>query len=790
MRQDGFIAVGVVALMGLAFVSTLVAEESNRSASPTIDELPSFTDRYCIQCHSNDEPAGQRALTPLLAEPFATHRQAWERILKKVQTRQMPPADALQPDEAERHRFVTTVARELDSLWIAQPHLGPSPTFRRLTRFEYGCAIRDLFGLKVDAESLLPADETSQGFDNITVTTLPPALLQRYLSAAQAISRQVVGRDGQAADSATYRVRADVTQDAHLPGTPQGTRGGLHVSHYFPRTGVYEAQIHLMRDRNEEIEGLRAPHDLELLLDRKPLERWKIVPPRSSVEQKEVDADLKAQFTASAGSHEVDATFLSHGSSLLETKRQPLHVHFNFYRHPRQGPAVYQLTLTGPLEASGDLDDSPTRRALFVPTVGLETESERFRAVLNRVMKRAYRRPLTDDDLRAPQSVFQKARAEGATFDEALEGALAAVLVSPHFLFRIERPESTASTAPHSVHPIADWQLASRLSFFLWSSLPDETLLNAAEQGELRANQQLEQQVRRMLADPRSRSLVENFGSQWLQLRNLASVTPDMRLYPDFDDNLRQAMRQETELLLESVLREDRSILDLFDSRTTFLNERLADHYGISHIQGSHFRLVRLADESQRGGLLRHSSIQTVTSYATRTSPVLRGKWVLENLFASPPPPPPPNVPALDERVIGANLPVRQRLEQHRADAACAHCHRLIDPVGFCLEHYDAIGRWRDLEEGQPIDARGSLPGAREHAGVRGMELTIGQYPEPFVHAFTEKLLVFALGRPLEDEEMAAVRKIVHDARADSYRLSAIVLGIARSAPFQMRRAE
>ncbi len=793
MRSVCFPSIIVLAMSfvlgSLAEARAAEADERSILAEPVADDVQSLMKRYCLDCHTGPESSGGLQLEALLPLPAATKRVHWEKVVRKLSTRQMPPADASQPSDAERQSALQAMSVQLEALWNANPNLGTTPTFRRLTRTEYAYAIRDLFQLSLDAEDLLPADETSHGFDNITVNTLSPALLQRYLSAAQTISRRVIGRAGVAPESVTFRVRPDVTQDTHLPGFPVGTRGGISVSHYFPRSGVYEVQIHLMRDRNEEVEGLREPHDLELLLDKARINNWTIHPPQSSVEQKAVDSQLKATFHVPAGSHQVAATFVQLGSSLLETKRQPLHVHFNFYRHPRQGPAVYQMTISGPLDASEHSPDSPTRLALvgsdFDPSANAMQSA---RAILQRVMRIAYRRPLTEEDFRAPLSVFKTAQADGAEFDEALEASLAAVLVSPHFLFRVER--ASAQTTPGSAFRVSDLELASRLSFFLWSSLPDDLLLKAAEQGQLRSPEQLELQVRRMLADSRSRAIVDNFGSQWLQLRNLDAVTPDMRLYPDFDDNLRQAMRKETELLLESILREDRSILDLFRTDETFLNERLADHYGIPHVQGSHFRRVALASQHERGGVLRHASILTVTSYATRTSPVLRGKWVLENLLASPPPPPPPNVPALDDTIVAANLPVRKRLEQHRANEACAHCHQLIDPVGFCFEHYDAIGHWRELEEGQPIDARGGLTGSPENEGVRGVELGMHQQPELFVQGFAEKMLVFALGRTLEYEEMVAVRKVVREARSDEYRFSAIVLGIVRSDPFQMRRAD
>jgi len=402
-------------------------------------------------------------------------------------------------------------------------------------------------------------------------------------------------------------------------------------------------------------------------------------------------------------------------------------------------------------------------------------------------MRRAYRRPVTDADLLKPMEFFRQARAEG-DFDAGIEMALSAVLVNPQFLFRIE--PDPPDVAPSSAYRIPDIQLASRLSFFLWSSIPDEELLDLATRGELSKPEALAQQVRRMLADPRSRSLVSNFASQWLHLRNLEAITPDLRLFPDFDDNLRQAFRQETELLFESVMREDRSVLDLLKSDHTYMNERLARHYGISNVYGSRFRRVSVGDDSVRGGLLRQGSILTVTSYATRTSPVIRGKWILDNILGSPPDPPPANVPALKENTVSSSLSVRERLAEHRKNVACAGCHKLMDPVGFSLENFDAVGRWRAFEEGRPIDATGGLPDGSVFEGVSGLEQALLKRPERFVGTLTEKLLTFALGRGATYYDAPAIRKIVRDARAQDYRFSSLIVGIATSTPFQMRKSE
>jgi hypothetical protein len=403
------------------------------------------------------------------------------------------------------------------------------------------------------------------------------------------------------------------------------------------------------------------------------------------------------------------------------------------------------------------------------------------------MMRRAYRRPVIDTDFDKPMQLFRQTRAQG-DFDSAIEMALASILVSPQFLFCIER--DATGVAPGEAYRISDIELASRLSFFIWSSMPDDELLDVAVRSELSKREKLEKQVRRMLADPRSTMLATNFAGQWLHLRNLDSITPDLRLFPDFDDNLRQAMRRETELLFEHVVREDRSVLGLLRSDRTYLNERLAKHYGVPHVYGSRFRPVALADGNDRGGLLRQGSILTVTSYATRTSPVIRGKWVLENLIGTPPPPPPGNVPALKDNTVSSSLPVRDRLAEHRTNEACASCHNFIDPVGFALENFDAVGRFRLVEQGELVDATGSLPDGSEFEGVNGLEQALLNRPEVFVGTLSEKLLTFALGRGIEYSDAAAIRKIVRDAKRDDYRFSSLVLGIVSSTPFQMRRSE
>jgi hypothetical protein len=479
----------------------------------------------------------------------------------------------------------------------------------------------------------------------------------------------------------------------------------------------------------------------------------------------------------------------------LETKRQPLDAHFNFHRHPRLTPAVYQISITGPYNSPEVKSPSanrslntPSRQRIFscYPTRSDEEEACAKR-IIAELARRAYRRPINKDDLARPLAFYREARAENG-FEAGIEMAVSSILVSPRFLLRIERDPKGIAT--ETAYPISDLELASRLSFFLWSSIPDDELLSAAERGELRNPGVLKQQMQRMLADPRSSSLVTNFASQWLYLRNLDSKTPNARIFPDFDDNLRQAFRQETELFFQNIMREDRSVLDLLKADYTYLNERLARHYGIPHVYGSRFRKVEVSEESHRGGLMRHGSILTVTSYATRTSPVIRGNWILENILAMPTPPPPPNVPTLDDVVIGAELSIRDRLAQHRANMACARCHDVMDPIGFALENYDAVGRWRDYDFGQPVDSIGGLIDGSSVEGVSGLEAGLLKRPEMFVTAMTEKLLTYALGRGIEVYDGPAVREVVRRAARDEYRFSAVILGIINSPAFQQRMSK
>lgn len=759
------------------------------------DATATLISSYCVDCHDAGIRKGDLVLEGLDLAKLTARPGMAEHVLKKLDHRQMPPLGEARPDEATYRAVVAELQSTLDRAAAAKPNPGRTETFRRLNRTEYQNAIRDLLAVEIDATALLPNDEPAHGFDNVTVGTLSPTLLDRYVSAAQKIARLALGTPRKTPAGETFRVRPDVTQEDHVEGLPLGTRGGAVFTYTFPQDGDYQIEVRLQRDRNEQVEGLRKPHEVEVLIDRERVALETVKPPGPDKNAEGVDAHLKFRVAVKAGPHDVGVTFpKNHATVLLESERQPFIARYNMHRHPRTAPALYQVSITGPFDAKGP-GDSPSRRLIFgevisnlaVGTTAATSEEGRARQVLGRLLRRAYRRPVTDEDLRKPMQFYREGSAEGAGFEAGIENALSAVLVSPQFLFRVET--DPAGLAAGTAYRVSDLELASRLSFFLWSSLPDDALLDAAVRGDLRQPARLEQQVRRMLADPRARSLVTNFASQWLHLRSLESVVPDLRRFPNFDDNLRQAFRQETELFFESILREDRSIGDLLSADYTFVNERLAKHYGIPHVYGSHFRRVSLAGdpERQRGGLLRHGSILTVTSYATRTSPVIRGHWILANLVGAPPPPPPPNVPSLDDNTVSASLPIRERLAEHRRNPSCASCHNIMDPVGFALENFDAVGRWRTAEERVPIDASGGLPDGRTVVGVAELERGLLQRPELFAGTLSEKLLIFALGRGLAPYDAPAVRQIVRRAQTDDFRFSSLILGIVNSTPFQMR---
>jgi hypothetical protein len=750
-----------------------------------------FLDRYCAGCHNERIRSGDLNLVQADLAKTGAHADVWEKVARKLKTRVMPPSTVPQPSEADRQAMLGWLEAALDSAAVAKPNPGRTETLRHLNRTEYQNSIRDLLALDIDAAALLPADESGHGFDNVNVGDLSPTLLNRYIAAAQKISRLAVGSTLSSLQSDTIHVPADLTQEDQLPGMPMGTRGGMSTVYTFAQSGEYDIQIVLARNLEGIVSGLREnrPHQLLVLVDREPVKTFTVQRTRD-VDGTVADKDLKARIRVSAGPHNLAVTFIKEGSSLLDTFQRPTASRFNDRRQPRTAPAVGQVSITGPYAAQG-VGDTPSRRKLFFcrPAGPSASEEEKCAAaILSTLMRRAYRRPVSNDDLAQPITFYRKGRS-GGDFEAGIAEALSVVLTNPEFLLRVEGDPKKLPA--NGVYRISELELASRLSFFLRSSIPDDELLDVAIRGKLSQPAELEKQVRRMLADPRSFNLASNFAGQWLRLRNIDAVAPSANLFRDFDDNLRQAFRQETEMFFDSVVREDRSVRTFLRSDYTFLNERLAKHYSIGNVYGSRFRRVALTPEDRRGGLLRQGSVLSVTSYATRTSPVLRGVLVLGNILGAPPPPPPPNVPALDESTVASNLSMRQRLAAHRNNAVCASCHRSIDPVGFALENFDAVGQWRDFDaDGQPVDASGAVPGGGEFRGIDGLENALLARPELFVTTLTEKLMTFALGRGVEYYDAPAVRKIVKDGARDDYRFSSLVLGIVKSVPFQMRRAE
>jgi hypothetical protein len=776
-------------------ISTVLFLAPMLAAQSPASNQRQFLDKYCVTCHNDRLQTGSLSLEHSDVSRPDAQPEIWEKVIRKLRTGVMPPPNMLQPPQADRLAMSAWLENSIDAAWVAKPNPGRTETLRRLNRTEYQNAIRDILALDIDAGSLLPADESGHGFDNVIVGDLPPTLLNRYISAAQKISSLAVGRTQSSLQNNIIRLPADLSQEEQMPGLPFGTRGGVSVPYTFPESGEYEIQIWLMRDLAGSVGGFREnrEHQLLVLIDREQVGSFTMRKPTTPDDDTTIDKNLKLRVPVHAGPHSLAVTFVQDGSSLIETARQPTQSRFNERRHPRTGPAISQVSVTGPYAGEG-AEDTPSRRRLFVcrPTGPDKDQEEKCaREILSTLMRRAYRRPIVKAEVDEPMTFFREARAE-ADFDAGIERALTSVLTNPDFLFRVESDPKNLKRVPvGATYRISDLELASRLSFFLWSSVPDDELLDAAVRGRLSQPGEIDKQARRMLADRRSFNLAANFAGQWLRLRNLDAVTPNNAIYRDFDDNLRQAFRQETELFFDSIVRENRSVVNLIRADYTFLNERLAKHYGIPNVYGSRFRRVTLTPASHRGGLLRQGSVLSVTSYATRTSPVLRGVFILKNIFGAPPPPPPPNVPALDESTVAANLPMRERMAAHRSNPVCASCHRTIDPVGFALENFNAVGQWREAEaDGTPVDPAAALPGAGEFRGIDGLENALLSRPELVAQTVTENLMTFALGRGVEYYDAPAVRKILRDSEKDGYRLSNLILGIVQSAPFQMRSVE
>ena len=807
---------------GLALVAVALHAQAPPSADSGSSGVPrgpaaavqtrATLDKYCATCHNARLKTGGLALDRIDIARAAEASDTWEKVARKLRTREMPPPGAPRPEEGEYRSLVSSIETTLDAVAEAVPNPGRVPV-HRLNRTEYTNAVRDLLALEVDGRSLIADEPDSHGFDNVaSVLTVSPALLENYLSAASTVSRLAIGDPALNPVVDTFKVpTATVQNDRANERQPFGSRGGTTIRYHFPLDGDYSIKVVLKRQLYLYLIGMGEPHQIDLRLDGALLKRFTIggegkglTAPESfagntqgdpgwEVYMHTADAGLEVRVPIKAGTREVGVSFVRQYWEPEGVLQPPQRGFARTTNEMYYGdPGVESVLVGGPYEAAG-ASDTPSRQKIFVcrPAANAPASEERCaKRILSTLARRAYRRPVTEDEVKVLVDFYRAGRAE-ANFDTGIQRGLRRILSAPAFLFRVERGPFDAAQgipAPGTVFRISNIELASRLSFFIWSSIPDEELLELAVRGALADPVVLERQVRRMLRDTRSQALVDNFANQWLKLGRLAGVVPDVDEFPDFDENLREAMQQETRLFVASQLHEDRSVMDLVSSNYTFVNERLARHYGIPKVYGSRFRRVVLAD-GVRGGLLGQASILTVTSYPNRTSPVLRGRWMLESLLGAPPPAPPPDVPAL--KVNGADdepRSVRERLEAHRRNPSCALCHVRMDPLGFSLENFDALGRWRTTSDGVPIDASASLPDGARFDGVAGLRALLLNHREDFVRTFTDRLLSYAIGRGTEPSDWPAVRKIVRETASEDHRWSSIILAIARSTPFQMSR--
>jgi len=755
MRRVANIGIGVGAIAAATAAGLFLAHRA-----PSAAEQWALVDRYCAGCHNDAELAGDFSFSRLSRTDLAVDAAVWETAIRKLRGHLMPPPGEPRPSDARTAAFVGWLEESLDAAARAAPNPG-APALHRLNRAEYANAVRDLLDVTVDAATLLPGDDSSAGFDNIaSALSVSPALLSSYVAAAARISRLAVGDPSTSSAIVTYRAPRGLVQAEHLDGQPLGTRGGMTVRHFFPLDAEYE--IRVARGGNGfGLEALGGDEEVEITVNGARAATLGRGGPRAAVLR--IPAGPQALGVAIVRKRDaqgVDDLFAVHAPT----------------------PGITSISIVGPRDASG-VGDTPSRRRIFVCSPTAAAEEPCAGDILRRLAERAYRRPMAADDpaLATLLAFYAAGRAEGS-FDTGIQRAVARVLVDPEFIFRFEA--EPADLPAGAVYAVSDVELASRLSFFLWSSIPDEPLLAAAAAGELSQPEVMTREVRRMLADPKADALVANFASQWLGLRQLDTVSPTSS---EFDGNLRQAFRKETELLFATVLREDSSIAEMLSSDYTFVDERLARHYGLPNVRGSRFRRVEIGDE--RRGLLGHGSVLTVTSAPNRTSPVKRGQWILANLLGVPPPPPPEGVETnLDQTApAGSAATMRERLARHMADPSCAACHNLMDPLGFALENFDFIGQWRDAEGASPVDAHGVFVDGSGLEGPAGLRRVLLEHSDLFVQTFAEKLLTYALGRSLEASDMPAVREIVRRAARDEYRMSALVLGVAESVPMRMR---
>ncbi len=762
-------------------------QPASAAGSTGATQYRAVLDRYCVSCHSDRLQAGSLSLQTLDLSRVPQDADVWERVVRKLTAGAMPPAGSPRPDAQTTESLVTYLSGTLDREAAAHPKPG-RPTLHRLNRAEYANVIRDLLALDVDVTTLLPADELSHGFDNIgDALGVSPVLLERYLTSADKISALAVGDPDVGPGSDTYVARGDSHQLEHLEGLPLGTRGGLLINRTFPLDGDYTFSAKLWRTNNGFVRGLSAAHQVEFSVDGERVfvasvggqDDWQeLLSNPASADT--FDARLQARVHVKAGPHVVGVTFVEKTAARNQTLYRPLLGNPDSVDSDGV-PRIDTAMIAGPYNPTGP-GDTPSRRRIFTCAAHDQTCAT---TIVSTLARRAFRRPVTAAEVRQLMAFYDRGRKTRGTFDAGVQLSLRRILADPAFLFRAERDPGRLPAG--AVYRVSDLELASRLSFFLWSSIPDEELLKVAEQKRLSNPVVYRQQARRMLADPRADALVANFAGQWLQLRNLQRVVPDPMEFPDFDDNLRQGFRRETELFVGSIMREDRSVLDLLRADYTFVNERLARHYGIQGVNGTQFRRVAVVDDARRG-LLGQGSILTLTSHPNRTSPVKRGKWILENFLGSPPPSPPPNVPPFNESQDQAKpRTMKERMAEHRANPVCANCHRLMDPLGLALENFDGVGAWRVRDSGARIDATSQLFDGSNVDGVVSLRRALLQRPEVFVRTFTDNLMTYALGRGLTADDMPVVRAIMREAAPQDYRFQSIVMALVNSAPFQMR---
>jgi cytochrome c551/c552 len=772
----------------VAGLALLAAATAGAQSVPHQQAGPALVQRYCAGCHNDKLRSGGLTFSKLDAAHPETDPKTWEKVIVKLRAGMMPPARAPRPERAALNGFVESLETALDRAAIAHPNPG-RPSLHRLNRTEYANSVHDLLGLDVDVASLLPPDDMSHGFDNMAeVLNVSPTLMEAYVRAAGRNSRLAVGDAKMRPLVETYHIPSTFSQTRHVEGTPFGTRGGAVFRHNFPADGEYTFRLTLYFTTNTFVFGTTAKdQQVEVAVNGERVALMNVNP------RIKVDEDLRTPpIKVKAGPRTVTASFIEAASGPADDFLMPYEQSLgDLFAGQIQGlttlPHLRDLGIDGPYHATG-VSDTPSRDRIFAcrPT-GESEEIPCARRILSALARRAYRRPATAADLEDLLSVFQEARNQG-DFESGIRVALQAILADPQFVFRFEGMPPSA--APGKNYRVSNLELASRLSYFLWSTAPDDELLNLASRNRLADPLVLERQVRRMLADPRSAALARNFAGQWLYLRNLSGAQPDVFTYPNFDNNLLQSMQRETELFFDSIVRENRNVVDLLTADYTFVDERLARHYGIPNVEGNRFRRVAVTDDNRRG-LLGQASILTVTSFANRTSPVVRGKWILDNLLGAPPPSPPANVPPLKESAANTKtVPVRVRLEEHRSNPACASCHQIMDPIGFALENFDATGAWRIHDGTGDVDASGQLVDGVKVDGPASLRRALVNHSDAFIRVFSAKLLAYALGRGLEPYDMPAVRAIDRGAALRGNRFSEYVLGIVRSLPFQMRRAE